>query len=500
MTSITFHAGVDEIGGNKFLLEDRGTRVLLDFGMQMGRLNRYFTEFLSPRKLSGMGDLFEFGLLPEIEGIYRRDYSRHSGRGDHGGETSVDGVLLTHAHVDHCAYIHYLRPEIPVYCSEASRLIMKALQETGGGEEYVAYRENFKMYENSRGGLSRARSGEHREEVERDVRVLRRSERLEIDSISVEPIGIDHSLPGVYGFLIHTSEGDIGYTADIRFHGRRPGDSQDFVDRCGAENLDYLLCEGTRIDAEGSITEFDVEDRVAEEADGTKNLVVCTYPARDLDRLLSFYNAARRTGRELVIDTKQAYLLKLFAGSDECRGTYPTPTDPHVRIFVSRKGWGLLDGGRDARARDAARQDYKEWEREFLDHPNRASCADVAGGQGRYMFYCSDYQLQNLIDVRPKAGSKYIRSSTEPFDDEMALDEMRVREWMIHFGLVARDGDMVRLHVSGHGTGDQIKRVVEGASPRKVIPIHTEKADMFRALHGNVRRVSRGERVDIARA
>jgi len=33
MVSLTFYGGVDEIGGNKILLEDRDTRVLLDFGM-----------------------------------------------------------------------------------------------------------------------------------------------------------------------------------------------------------------------------------------------------------------------------------------------------------------------------------------------------------------------------------------------------------------------------------------------------------------------------------
>ncbi len=30
---ITFYAGVNEIGGNKFLVEDKGTRIFLDFGM-----------------------------------------------------------------------------------------------------------------------------------------------------------------------------------------------------------------------------------------------------------------------------------------------------------------------------------------------------------------------------------------------------------------------------------------------------------------------------------
>lgn len=34
-TKITFYNGVHEIGGNKFLVEDRGTKIFLDFGMQI---------------------------------------------------------------------------------------------------------------------------------------------------------------------------------------------------------------------------------------------------------------------------------------------------------------------------------------------------------------------------------------------------------------------------------------------------------------------------------
>ena len=32
MTSLTFYGGVNEIGGNKILLEDRDTKIFLDFG------------------------------------------------------------------------------------------------------------------------------------------------------------------------------------------------------------------------------------------------------------------------------------------------------------------------------------------------------------------------------------------------------------------------------------------------------------------------------------
>src|SRR5206468_12521925 len=97
---ITFYGGVHEIGGNKFLVEDKDTKIFLDFGMQMGKANQYFAEFVNPRICNGMGDLFEFGLLPKLKGLYRRDYAKHMDF-DGNEDTEIDAVILTHAHVDH---------------------------------------------------------------------------------------------------------------------------------------------------------------------------------------------------------------------------------------------------------------------------------------------------------------------------------------------------------------------------------------------------------------
>ena len=102
------------------------------------------------------------------------------------------------------------------------------------------------------------------------------------------PLTVDHSIPGVAGFIIHTSKGTIAYTADLRYHGRRKSDTEGFVERCGRSDLDYLLCEGTRIHETYSKTEYEVEGDVNKIVERTKKLVVCSYPTRDLDRLLSF--------------------------------------------------------------------------------------------------------------------------------------------------------------------------------------------------------------------
>ena len=119
MTNITFHGGVNDIGGNKFLVDDKGTKIFMDFGMSFGDEGKFFSQFMNARTSNSLADYFELGILPKIPGLYRTDIAKHVGFG--GDEsTDISGVLLTHAHVDHCKYISYLRPDIPIYCSEAS--------------------------------------------------------------------------------------------------------------------------------------------------------------------------------------------------------------------------------------------------------------------------------------------------------------------------------------------------------------------------------------------
>ena len=493
-SSITFYGGVHEIGGNKFLVEDKGTKIFLDFGMQMGKTNQYFAEFVNPRTCNGMGDLFEFGLLPKLKGMYRKDYAKHM---DFGGneDTDINAIVLTHAHVDHAAYIHYLRPEIPIFCSEATKLIMQAFQDTGSTEEYIIFKENFKLNRKDNGEVSRCRSSDNK--LVRKINSFTEPKKFSVDSIEVEPIYVDHSLPGVCGFIFHTSKGSIAYTGDIRSHGRREPATRDFVEKCRNSDIDILLCEGTRIAEEFSQTELDVENNVRSIIQRTKNLVICTYPTRDLDRLLSFYNAAKESGRELVIDLKQAYILKLFNQSEYLKGTYPSPSDSKIKIYKPKKSWGLIDKDINFWTKKILLGDYDNWADEFIDYENSIDHRDVTSNQKEFVFYCSDFQLQELIDVRPKEDSVYIRSSTEPFDDDMRLDQERVKRWLLHFGLIKKEVDWNHIHVSGHGSGDQIKKIIEGSNSKILVPVHTEHEEFHKKWHSNVKEVQLNESITL---
>jgi len=229
MVSIDFYGGVDEIGGNKILLTDTKSSIFLDFGMSFSRANQFFSEFLQPRKANGILDFIEFGLLPCIKGIYREDYLRHCGL-PYEEEPSVEGVLISHAHMDHSAYIHHLREDIPIYVTQESYLILKALEETSRTPftELIHLKKTFHFIPKKRNEGYKRLQGKPAQ-IKRDVKVIKPYKNFEIGNFKIKSVSVDHSLPGACGYIIESDDDTIIYTGDLRFHGRRPKTTKKFV-------------------------------------------------------------------------------------------------------------------------------------------------------------------------------------------------------------------------------------------------------------------------------
>jgi ribonuclease J len=415
-TKITFHGGVGEIGGNKFLVEDLDTRIFLDFGMGFSERRKFYLEpWLSPRDEKG---LLEFGMLPQIEGVYKFDNRPRT----------VDAIFLSHSHADHSAYVSFLKRDIPVYCGETTQIILKALNET-----------RPKRFETDISNIQ--------------FRPFRTGQRIRVGSLEIEPYHVDHSVPGAYGFIIHTSAGGIAYTGDIRVHGRKSEMTEDFVQAARRSKPLVLLSEGTNILGASVLGETEVETKLDYVVSATEELVMADFSYSDIDRLNTFRKVAERNGRLLAISMKQAHTLNQLRKDRKLR----VPDVFNDNIIIYRK----------------SKKRFYDWEEDILNRGNVKDASQVKSSQDKTILVSSFSDMKELIDIRPKFGSNFIHSSSEPYNEEQAIEFDKLTNWLDHFGL-----PLYHIHCSGHMMPNDMKKIARTIAPQKLFPIHTEYPEL----------------------
>ena len=474
MTSLTFYGGINQIGGNKILLEDDDTKIFLDFGMNFEEHQKYFTEYMPPRKCNCINDFIYLKLLPNLNGLYRRDYCKHMGL-DCKEENFIDGVLISHAHIDHVGYVHFLRKDIPIYVSNETKAIMELFSRIGvaGFEEFTGFKPTFQYISKKTGdGLKRrdARDGIEK----RDVRTFKFGNKFQIGSLEIIPFRVDHSLPGATAYIIFTSKGPLVYTGDLRFHGRQKQLSYKFVEKASDEKPKILISEGTRIREKEAKTEEYVQKESTKHIGKKKGLIIANFPIRDTERLLTFYNTALSNNRKLIIEYRQALLLDLLR--KEGITSLPSSDDKNLRIFFPKKSWGLI--GRNEYTEEQIKQDYSTWEKNYLDANNTIVAEEIKSNQQKYIMFMNYFQLNNLMDIIPNKDSLHIRSICEPFSEEMELDQKRIDNWLKIFGLYPE----LKIHSSGHANGPALFEMIKEINPKKLYPIHTKNPDYFKNL------------------
>jgi len=447
---MTFYGGVNEIGGNKVLLEDGDVRIFLDFGQSFSMGADYFTRWLGPRAINGLGDYFEFGLLPEIQGLYAREQLRFTELPYE--EPRFDGVFLSHAHVDHLNHIQFLHPMIPIYLGVGTKLFLEAMEKTSSFCNY----------------------GKHR------YRTFRTGDKIKIGGLVVEAVHVDHSIPAAYGFLIHTSEGTVVYTGDLRAHGPRQDMTEDFMEKARKSEPVVMICEGTRMveeDKRKNYSEEEVEKLSRRIVSSTDKMVFVTHYSRDIDRFRSFYNVAKKNGRKIVVSPKSAHLMARLV--EDKRLDLPDPLkDKDILIYYKRKKSGEFD-----------ERDYYVWEREFMD--KMVTYEFVRENQGRLLMDLDFYQFAELIDIRPESSSHFIHSMSEPYSEE-DIEDIVMHNWLEHFKIRFH-----QLHASGHMDRQQITDLCNYIDPKKLFPIHTENQQLFKKKCNNVQTVEYGKEYNL---
>jgi len=447
-TTLTFYGGVNEIGGNKILLEDGDTRVLLDFGMSFAGEATYFSGYLTPRGVNGAGDYLEFDLLPKLNGLYAREMIKNTGLKY--TSPSINAVILSHPHIDHVGYLPFIDENIPVHCGECTKTIIDAMQESG--------RNNL---------------GPH------NFHTFRTSSKINVGNLEIEPVHVDHSVPGAYGFIIHTSKGSIVYSGDFRLHGSMAHMTREFGEKACKSDPIAMVSEGTRVCPEESQV-IHSESKVKTESNdvvaNTSKLVVVAFYSRDIDRFKTFYEIAKNNDRKFVIPLKLAYLLSRLKTDKELKQKIPDVTnDDSVLLYKKRKRTG-----------EFVESDYYKWERDFLD--NAVNYKFVHENQSKLLFNLDLVEFTELIDVRPAHGGHFIHSMSEPFSEEDITADVMHR-WLEHFGLKFH-----QIHASGHCPSKDLREIINLIRPRQLIPIHTEYPELFRKLfaHLDVKIVEKG--------
>ena len=435
MTKLTFYGGVEEIGGNKILVEDRDTRIFLDFGMSFADRRRFYSDpWLSPRDEKG---LLEFGILPPLEGAYRFDER----------ETTIDAVMLSHSHADHATYVAFINRKIPVYCGETTKIILEGLAET-----------RPRSFETDISGVN--------------LRTFRTGVKIRLKDIEVEPYHVDHSTPGAYGYVIHTSQGAIVYTGDLRTHGSRPDLTKDFVEASAKAHPTLMISEGTNMTDADVSSENEVRIKANKVVAGTEKLVLTDFAFTDVDRLKTIHDVAKQNNRALAIPLKQAHLLCRLR-SDKKLKIPDAASDRHIVIYQKRK------------------KRYYSWEEKLLGLENIREATEIRKHQDRLLLVCSFSDMRELVEIRPEPGSNFILSGSEPFNEEREIEFDKFKNWLDHFGL-----PMYHIHSSGHIMPNELKRMISQIRPKTVLPIHTEHPALFARFMEKVARIQLPKRLE----
>jgi ribonuclease J len=453
MVKLTFYGGANEIGGNKILLEDKGAKIYLDFGQSFDFGEDYFYEWLQPRKVNGLEVMFEFDLMPKVQGIYSEDVLRFTKIKYK--KPKVDGILISHGHSDHVGHLPYLDTKIPIYMGHGTKTIY---------DTYSALYPGFTP-----------KLDNH------NVNLFKSSDKFKIKHLTVDPTHVEHSIPGAYGHIIHTSKGPVVYSGDFRLHGPKSGYTEEFIKKCKKAKPYAMLIEGTRMEKEQehNFTEKEVGQKVDKIVKGCEGTVFAYFSMSNIDRFFSFYKTAKKNGRILVVNINFAYILDCLQG--KISGL------PNPRKDIYLKVYHHLAGSCTFCAKDY----HRLYERNYID--NKVTYKDIKKSPKKYIVHMNFTKLMELVYIQPK-NAEFIYSSSEHFleGEDNKKEKEVMMNWMKHFGIKFH-----KAHCSGHADKKGLQRVIEEIRPKILIPIHTTAPKEFEKLHKDVKLPKKDENIEI---
>jgi ribonuclease J len=416
MARLRFYGGVGVIGATKVAIEQDGWRVLLDMGADIpGREGLVRSPVRLPAEAELRTQLL-LGEAPPIEHLYRPDAV--AGTAVPGGSDGRTALFLSHCHIDHVGLLGWVDHGVPVHAAEETVRMLGALESTGQGLA---------------GGPP-------------SVQPMAEGEHVEVGPLVVERVAVDHDVPGASGFLVHTEDGLVAYTGDLRLHGRHPERTERFAER--ARGAVALVSEGTTLSADPRLTvrtEAQVDAAFEAELRRAPGLVLMSVYPRDVERVTAFAAIAARHGRRIL---------------------WPPATAAFLRAY------GL--------------DDLHELDDETAELVRREPA--------RFVVQLAANELGTLLDLGAGPGTVFLHANGEPLGPFQAGWDL-LQQWLARLQV-----PFASIGASGHATPHDLHRVAELVAPAVLYPVHSADPSRFQAPPGTLRVVAEyGRWYEVAR-
>ena len=204
----------------------------------------------------------------------------------------------------------------------------------------------------------------------------------------------------------------------------------------------------------GLRSEVDVEEKLVELARSDPDkLVAVVASGQNVDRLVSCFKAARRSGRQLVVDPYQAYVLMKLAPLSK---SIPQFNWDGVRVSFSPYQVKRL---KDAGLMDLARQMADE---------GRVLSDELAERPGQFLMCArGSYGVTKLLD---KIGPQHVILIWSMWSGYWERGSA-VREWAER-----TDVNVHLVHSGGHAWPADLERLTEALAARETIWVHTDRS------------------------
>jgi ribonuclease J len=366
-------------------------------------------------------------------------------------ESPVAGVLLSHAHADHCGLLDILPPSWPVFCGKATGALLTLFT----GMRNSKIRQNFTYWQSKT--------------------------PFSIGPFTITPYLIDHSSFDAYALQVEVGGKRIMYSGDFRAHGRKAGLTEALIKNPPA-NIDVLIMEGTNLPAIGSMskgtdTEEELEKQFAHLFKKNKGRIFVSWSSANIDRTVTLFRACMESGRVLVPDLFCMLVL------EEIKDFVKTPQaawgGTHMRAVVTRRMSNLL--------RRLGEDNFIE----YLKKYRAAMKADyLVNTPGKWVIMARDSLVDDYKDkgILPTHDDVWIWSQWQGY-----LERESTRKMQEFFSPCQK----AHMHTSGHASPEVLKRFAGSMRPKMLIPVHGETWGTHRGIYSYTQVIRNGEWINL---